>query len=144
MLFSPDSNLDFRGVFPDLSQNSDDLQILALHPARRALLQDLPTPLLSRFHFETPLNGGLVSRDCDAMLTRYKLKHQKQWKGDRLVWEIATGQAKKCGIMHLSWQKESACFEAMTLQEPEPHFFKFLPGTYDREILWPDGPGGKP
>ncbi|HAE41252.1 MAG TPA: hypothetical protein DCG57_21860 [Candidatus Riflebacteria bacterium] len=66
-----------------------------------------------------PGETGAVAREIDALLTRYKLKNQKQRSNGWLNWQISTGQAKKSGLAKISLREENTLLQVTLLGQPE-------------------------
>ena len=93
-----------------------DIELLSLLPAGKKI-EDRLYPMV----LEAPLPGdaSAIAREIDALLTRYRLKNQKQRHNGWLNWQISSGQAKKAGLDKLSLREDSPLLQVTLIKQPE-------------------------
>ncbi len=112
------------------------LRILSIKPAGKPLSEER-RPYLLVFHTAESDEAALAKR-VDAILTKYRYKHQKLWRGETLHWEIQLGQAKKCGISHIRHSRGSSEIVVDILHWPETHLIEQIGGRdFVVEVLAP-------
>lgn len=113
------------------------LRILSVKPAPRPLSEDA-RPFLLRFHLDALADRAVIAKRIDGVLTKYRYKHQKLWRGEFLCWEIQAGQAKKCGLLKIRWPRDAAELFVDILHWPEPHLITHIGGSeFAVEVLHP-------
>ncbi len=128
---------DFEKLIPSANRLSSDLKIMQIRPATGSIDKAIHGEQISRFHLFPHMQVEGVARDIDGLLQKYRLKHQKRWEGDVLVWQIAPGQAKKCGFSRLHLPRSSGMLTVTFLAEPELHLLAFFLRLGEREIQVP-------
>lgn len=99
-----------------VAHDSSDIAIVSLLPSVKK-----PEDLLYPMVLEAPAPGAVaaVAREIDELLTRYKLKNQKQRQNGWMNWQINTGQARKSGLSKISLREEDALLQVTLLSQPE-------------------------
>ncbi|PKL44851.1 MAG: hypothetical protein CVV41_05650 [Candidatus Riflebacteria bacterium HGW-Riflebacteria-1] len=98
------------------AHDSSDIEIVSLLPSVKKAEECLYPMLLAA---NMPGETGAVAREIDELLTRYKLKNQKQRQNGWMNWQINTGQAKKSGLSKISLREEDALLQVTLLSQPE-------------------------
>lgn len=113
------------------------LRILSVKIAGKPLSED-SRPFILRFHLGAQADRAAVAKRIDGMLTKYRYKHQKLWRGEVLHWEVQAGQAKKCGLAKIRWPRDGSELLVDILHWPEPHLIGQIGGPDFRvEVLYP-------
>lgn len=139
VLFRPDRPLPAGIRFPPGAKQDgmgeDQLRILSMKPVARPLSEDA-RPLVLTLHGARSDREAEMAKRIDAMLAKYRYKHQKLWRGDVLHWEIQAGQAKKCGISLIRLRRGDCDITMHILHWPEPHLIEQIGGKEcDVEVL---------
>ena len=95
---------------------ADDIEIVSKLPPGKKPEERLYPMVLEAL---APDEAAVVAREIDTLLTRYKLKNQKQRQNGWLNWQINTGQAKKSGLSKISLREEDALLQVTLLSQPE-------------------------
>lgn len=103
-------------VWPAWKTAADDIEIISLLPIAKKV-ETLLYPML----LEAQLLGepATIAREVDALLSRYRLKNQKQRQGGWLNWQIAAGEARKAGLQKISLNEANSLLQVSLLKQPE-------------------------
>jgi len=137
VLFRADNPLPAGIRFPLADTVSDEggLRILSMKSASGSLAEDI-RPLVLVIHGAQNDREAEIAMRIDAMLAKYRYKHQKLWRGDVLHWEIQAGQAKKCGISLIRLPRGGNNIMVNITHWPEAHLIDQIGGgEYDVEVL---------
>jgi len=124
-------------IIPQANAQSSDLEILQIVSASGSIDQLIREERESVIHLHAHRQTDAIARDIDHLLQKYRFKHQKRWENEILTWQIAPGQAKKCGFSQVRLPRHGGTLTVTFLCEPEPHLLAFFLGLGDREIRIP-------
>ncbi|MBF0545375.1 MAG: hypothetical protein HQM08_13125 [Candidatus Riflebacteria bacterium] len=113
---------------PEMNKHGQGLEIRKIYAAKESI-KDLHPQLLMKIASPNP-----PDRRIDITLGKYKIKHQKRWIKDTLIWEIASGYAKKEGFSQIKWTKDSLFFSIEICANPTPQIMENLCDGETREL----------